>query len=108
MYAERIKHVPRSITKTFKEILSINTNRTQRVSRPIIEVNSDMASIYCETKGAKIYYTTDGSTPSKFSNEYVGSFPVGEKVSIKAFARCFGMIPSDIVSKNSSSKVRIS
>ena len=96
------------ISKTFIDNLSVNANRPLRASRPTIDISSNVVSLFCPTEGAKIYYTTDGSIPNKYSQEYVGSFTVGENVPIKAISRCFGMMSSDVVSKNSSSKVRIS
>lgn len=40
----------------------------------------------CETKGATIYYTTDGSTPNKNDNKYTGKFIVDEDTTVKAVA----------------------
>ena len=43
-------------------------------------------SISCETEGATIYYTTDGTTPTSASTEYAASISVGEDMTIKAIA----------------------
>ena len=40
----------------------------------------------CATEGAKIYYTTDGSTPDNTSTEYTAAISVGENMTIKAIA----------------------
>ena len=42
--------------------------------------------ISCETEGATIYYTTDGTTPSASSTEYTAVISVGESMTIKAIA----------------------
>ena len=43
-------------------------------------------TISCETQGATIYYTTDGSTPDNTSTEYTGGITVSETTTIKAIA----------------------
>uniref|UniRef100_UPI0025A0B9FA chitobiase/beta-hexosaminidase C-terminal domain-containing protein n=1 Tax=Sporofaciens musculi TaxID=2681861 RepID=UPI0025A0B9FA len=44
--------------------------------------------ITCKTKGATIYYTTDGTDPTDQDNEYTGPFEISNKgeTTIKAFA----------------------
>ncbi len=43
-------------------------------------------SISCETDGATIYYTTDGTAPDNNSTEYTGAITVSETMTIKAIA----------------------
>ncbi len=43
-------------------------------------------SISCETDGATIYYTTDGTAPDNNSAEYTGAITVSETMTIKAIA----------------------
>lgn len=43
-------------------------------------------TITCDTDGATIYYTTDGSDPTTGSTEYVGAFTLTEDTTVKAFA----------------------
>ena len=43
-------------------------------------------TISCETQGATIYYTTDGSTPDNTSTEYTDGITVSETTTIKAIA----------------------
>lgn len=54
--------------------------------------------IECETPGAIIYYTTDGTIPTTGSTVYTGSFEVARGVEIQAFAEKDGCISSGIVS----------
>ena len=42
--------------------------------------------ISCETEGATIYYTTDGSTPDNTSTEYTAAITVDANMTIKAIA----------------------
>ena len=43
-------------------------------------------TLECETLGAKIYYTTDGSKPDKDSSLYLGEIEISEKTRIRARA----------------------
>ena len=54
--------------------------------------------IECETPGAIIYYTTDGTIPTTRSTIYSGSFEVARGVEIQAFAEKDGCVSSGIVS----------
>ena len=55
-------------------------------------------TISCETTGATIYYTTDGSDPSASSTAYSGAITVGETTTIKAIAVKEGMTDSAVTS----------
>ena len=69
-----------------------------QVATPIIQNNgSNAISITSATPGANIYYTTDGSTPTKSSNPYTE--PLRENasgVTIKAIAVKENMITSEV------------
>ena len=43
-------------------------------------------TINCETEGATIHFTTDGTTPDDSSTEYIGAIEVSETMTIKAIA----------------------
>lgn len=84
-------------TKTGFDDSEVTTKSFNQVATPSIQDNgSNAISITCETGGATIYYSTDGSTPT---TEYTG--PLTENVSgvtIKAIAVKDGMINSAVAS----------
>ena len=53
-------------------------------------------TISCATEGAKIYYTTDGSTPSASSTEYTTEITIEETITLKAIAVKEGMANSSV------------
>lgn len=55
-------------------------------------------TITCETAGAEIYYTTDGSTPSITSLHYTGAFSVTVPTVVRAIALKAGMRDSNVAS----------
>ena len=55
-------------------------------------------TISCETTGATIYYTTDGTNPSASSTAYSGAITVGDTTTIKAIALKDGMTDSSVAS----------
>ncbi len=56
-------------------------------------------------KGATIYYTTDGSTPTTSSNRYNGPFPLTASTTIKAIAVSSGKTASNVATSAISAKV---
>lgn len=72
---------------------------TPRVEAPTItfEIDGDKnitVTLETATKDATIYYTTDGTTPTKNSQKYEGPFQVEDGTTIKAFAVKNGYIDS--------------
>ncbi len=86
------------VTRTGFTDSEVTTETFYQVATPTIQDNgSNAISITCETAGAKIYYTTDGSTPNTSSTLY--SDPLTENVSgvtIKAIAVKNGMVNSTV------------
>ena len=46
-------------------------------AQPVISISGSVVTITCETSGASIYYTIDGSVPTENSILYSGSFDMG-------------------------------
>ncbi len=55
-----------------------------------------IVTIFCDTPGATIYYTIDGSDPTADSPEYIDAIPVAGTSTLKAFAVKEGMTSSAI------------
>ena len=53
---------------------------------PSISISSGTVTITCDTTGASIYYTINGSTPTTSSTLYTSSFSVAEGTTVKAIA----------------------
>ena len=54
-------------------------------------------SIACQTPGASIYYTTDGTEPTVGSNRYLAPFQIDDDAIVRAMATKFDYLPSDTV-----------
>jgi len=68
------------------------------VKKPQISVKGGVVSISCATAGAKIYYTTDDSTPAFIEdNAYSKPFKVANGKVIKAIAKIYGKDNSSMV-----------
>lgn len=59
--------------------------------------DSTTVTMGCNTKGAKIYYTLDGSTPDKDSYEYTTPFSIDKSCVVKAVAYRDGAQPSKVL-----------
>ena len=61
-------------------------------------ISSRTVTMTDATAGAKIYYTTDGSTPSTSSTQYTAAITVSQTETIKAFATSASLTPSTVAS----------
>ena len=68
-----------------------------KVSLPVIEFANLRLYMSCETEGAAIYYTTDGSDPLEKGVRYEAPLSVAESCTVKAVARREGYNPSEVV-----------
>ena len=76
----------------------------EQIKTPVIKGNTPFASntsvtIECETSGAEIYYTTDGTDPTSSSQKYNSPIPLSESKTIKAVSKKDGRY-SDITTKS--------
>lgn len=84
----------------------------ETVATPVITPESgelaegDLITITCDTEGAVIYYTTDGSNPADGGDEYTAPIPfTGSQMTINAIATKADMLDSDMATANYTLKV---
>ena len=75
--------------------IKIYLGEAPAVERPVIGGEEELVaptevSITCATSGAKIYYTTDGNTPTTSSTEYTAPFELSTTTTVKAIAYADG------------------
>lgn len=77
---------------------TLSVSVLDRCATPIIEINRNTGSttISCATNGVAIYYTINGTDPTKSSSKYNGPFTVGNGVIVKAIAVKDGWLDSNI------------
>ena len=61
--------------------------------------------LFCNTDGAEIHYTLNGSEPTKNSDQYTGPFTIDKNCVVKAIAVKEGMADSDVVTSGTFTKV---
>jgi len=69
------------------------------IKKPVINIsNNSMITITCATPGAKIYYSTDDTTPAfVMGNEYRKPFRANKGAVVKAIAKIYGKDNSSMV-----------
>ena len=66
------------------------------VPTPVIAYQDEVVTITCAQEGANIYYTLDGSEPSKLSQRYTAPFSLKHNAVIKAMATYTDMADSEV------------
>ena len=74
------------------------TDSKNWVADPEFSMTEGYLNISTNQSGASIYYTTDGSIPTKESSLYTGPFPISYNGVVRAIAVCDGMADSFIKS----------
>lgn len=72
---------------------------TTTCADPVISQEGNTVTISSSTPGAKIYYTTDGTTPSSSSTLYSTPFDLDESATVKAIAIRAHYTSSDVISR---------
>ena len=96
------------LSGTLSETVSVVSEKTGKVDKPDINVNDGEVTITTSTVNALIYYTTDGKTPNRKSLLYTEPIHLPERTQVKAIALKRGMYNSDVVTRNTSSSIRMS
>ena len=74
-------------------IAEVNSNVTYK---PTFSLNGNSLSMHCFTGEASIYYTTDGSTPTRESTLYTGPITMTQNCTVKAIAVADGYEDSEV------------
>lgn len=90
--------------KAYKDgmVTSLSTSvfvETNVVINPVITQDGNSFTITCETEGASIYYTTDGSTPDATKTLYSGAVTLYKTSTVKAIGIKEEWTSSDVVEK---------
>ena len=90
-------------------------NRPEQVETPTITpyntidgvtfIGTQEIYLFCNTDGAAIHYTLDGTKPTKNSTQYSGPFTIDKDCVVKAIAVKEGMADSDVVTSGDFIKV---
>ena len=90
-------------------------NRLEQVETPTITpyntidgvtfIGTQEIYLFCNTDGAAIHYTLDGTKPTKDSTQYSGPFTIDKNCVVKAIAVKEGMADSDVVTRGNFIKV---
>lgn len=83
-------------------IPAVDGSVTSTVASPVLAkscnfTESMLVSLSCDTGGATIYYTVDGTEPTRESEVYVDPFAITQTTTVKAMAVKEGMNNSEVV-----------
>ena len=90
-------------------------NRPEQVETPTIApyntidgvtfIGTQEIYLFCNTDGAEIHYTLEGTEPTKDSTKYTGPITIDDDCVVKAIAVKEGMADSDVVTSGTFTKV---
>lgn len=83
-----------------KSEIKTETINIFKIEKPTINLTDGIVNITTETKGCLIFYSIDGSIPSKDSNVFQNPFKVEKSCVIKAIATKENWTDSEVVSQN--------
>ena len=69
-----------------KVVITYSMGSAPTVERPVISQDGNYVMMSCETEGAKIYYTEDGTDPTEASSEYITPIDLWMPTDFKAIA----------------------
>ena len=100
----RISYGSSSAIRAIDDIELAAASATPKAAKPTFETGDDFVTstsvtLACTTTGAKIYYTTDGATPTSASTLFESAIPVSTTTTIKAIAVADGYDNSDVAEK---------
>lgn len=81
------------------EVVASSAVATPTISGTDNFLNSTQVTITCNTTGATIYYTTDGSTPTSSTMAYSSPFTLTNSAKVQAIAIKSGMDDSEVATK---------
>lgn len=81
------------------EVQIVDSMLPQTAATFDIYIDKDSVYMVADSANVSLFYTTDGSTPTSYSNRYEGPFALSEKGIINAIAREPGHRRSEVVGK---------
>ena len=98
-------------TLIISDVSFYNNALASIITPPVISFQGRVASISCDTEGARIYYTLDGTNPTKESTLYSEPFSLTEDTVIKAISALdvpeLDTVISSVVTENYESEVLV-
>lgn len=89
-YTSINSNIEKCVLAFYKKVGTASAVATPVISGTTPFVGSTQVSINCETSGASIYYTLDGSDPSTSSTLYINPFTINATTTVKAIAALNG------------------